>query len=146
MVSMREFQGKSHADQKQQRLVSHVTKKYLDYPQDFWANILWTDVTKVELFGRCVSQYIWRKTNTAFHKKIIIPIVKHGGSVMVFRTWTTCHNWWNHEFCTLSENPEGEWPAVSLLPQAQAHLGYAAGQWSQTHQQDHLWMPQEKLN
>ncbi len=22
-------------------------KKYLDYPQDFWANILWTDATKV---------------------------------------------------------------------------------------------------
>lgn len=59
-------------------------KKYLDYPQDFWANILWTDATKVELFGRCVSRYIWRKTNTAFHKKNIIPTVKHGGgSVMV---------------------------------------------------------------
>ncbi len=30
-------------------------KKYpQDYPQDFWANILWNDETKVELFGRCV--------------------------------------------------------------------------------------------
>ncbi len=37
-------------------------KKYLDYPQDFWANILWTDATKFELFGRCVSRYIWRKS------------------------------------------------------------------------------------
>ncbi len=60
-------------------------KKYLDYPQDFWANILWTDETKVELFGKCVSHYIWRKTNTAFHRKNIIPTVKHGGgSVMVW--------------------------------------------------------------
>ncbi len=60
-------------------------KKYLNYPQDFWANILWTDATKVELFGRCVSCYIWRKTNTAFHKKNIIPTVKYGGgSVMVW--------------------------------------------------------------
>ncbi len=50
-----------------------------------------------------------------------------------------CHHWWNHEFCTLSENPEGECPAVSLWSQAQAHLGYAAGQWSQTHQQVHFW-------
>ncbi len=52
---------------------------------DFWANILWTDETKVDLFGRCVSRYIWRKTNTAFHKKIILT-VKHGGggSVMVW--------------------------------------------------------------
>ncbi len=30
-----------------------------------------------------MSHYIWRKTNTAFHKKNIIPTVKHGGgSVM----------------------------------------------------------------
>ncbi len=58
-------------------------KKYLDYPQDIWANILWTDETKVELFGRCVSRYIWHKTNTGFHKKNIIPTVKHGGSVEV---------------------------------------------------------------
>ncbi len=60
-------------------------KKYLDYPQDFWTNIMWTIETKVELFGRCVSRYIWRKTNTAFHKKNIIPTVEHGcGSVMVW--------------------------------------------------------------
>ena len=60
-------------------------KKHLDDPQDFWENILWTDETKVELFGRCASRYIWRKTNTAFHKKNIIPTVKHGGgSVMVW--------------------------------------------------------------
>ncbi len=39
-------------------------KKYFDYPQDFWANILWIDETKVELFGRCVSRYIWHKTYT----------------------------------------------------------------------------------
>ncbi len=32
-----------------------------------------------------MSCYIWRKNNTAFHKKNIIPIVKHGGvSVMVW--------------------------------------------------------------
>ncbi len=32
-----------------------------------------------------MSRHIWRKTNTAFHKKNIIPTVKHGGgSVMVW--------------------------------------------------------------
>ncbi len=32
-----------------------------------------------------MSCYIWRKTNTAFHEKNIIPTVKHGGgSVMVW--------------------------------------------------------------
>ncbi len=60
-------------------------RKHLDYPQDFWENTLWTDETKVELFGRGVSRYIWRKSNTAFQKKNIIPTVKYGGgSVMVW--------------------------------------------------------------
>ncbi len=32
-----------------------------------------------------MSRYIWHKTNTAFHKKSVIPTVKHGGgSVMVW--------------------------------------------------------------
>ncbi len=56
-------------------------KIYLDCSQDFWAN---TDVTKVKLFGRCVSCYIWRKTNRAFHTKNIIPKVKHGGASVMF--------------------------------------------------------------
>uniref|UniRef100_A0AAY4D9A2 Transposase n=1 Tax=Denticeps clupeoides TaxID=299321 RepID=A0AAY4D9A2_9TELE len=39
---------------------------------------------KLIFFGRCVSRYIWRKSNTAFQKKNIIPTVKYGGgSVMV---------------------------------------------------------------
>ena len=60
-------------------------KKHLDHPQDFWDKILWTDESKVELFGRQGSGYIWRKANTAFHIKNIIPTVKHGGgSVMVW--------------------------------------------------------------
>ncbi len=54
-------------------------RKHLDAPQDFWENTLWTDETKVELFGRCVFHYIWHKSNTAFQKKNIIPTVKYGG-------------------------------------------------------------------
>ena len=60
-------------------------RKHLDDPQDLWENTLWTDKTKVELFGRCVCHYIWRKSNTAFQKKNIVPTVKYGGgSVMIW--------------------------------------------------------------
>ncbi|KAK3554864.1 hypothetical protein QTP86_000902 [Hemibagrus guttatus] len=48
-------------------------RKQLDDPQDFWENTLWTDEIKIELFGMSVSHYIWRKSNTAFQKKNIIP-------------------------------------------------------------------------
>ncbi|KAK3556132.1 hypothetical protein QTP70_005614 [Hemibagrus guttatus] len=44
-------------------------RKHLDDPQDFWS----------------VSHYVWHKSNTAFQKKNIIPIVKYGGgSVMAW--------------------------------------------------------------
>lgn len=42
--------------------------------------------------------------------------------------------------------PEGECLAVSLCPETQGHLGYAAGQWSKTHQQVYLWMDQRIQN
>ncbi|KAK3530954.1 hypothetical protein QTP70_007256 [Hemibagrus guttatus] len=60
-------------------------RKHLDDPQDFWENTLWPDETKMRLFGRSVSHYVWRKSNTAFQKKNITPTVKYGGgSVMVW--------------------------------------------------------------
>ncbi|KAG2456962.1 TCB1 transposase, partial [Polypterus senegalus] len=68
----------------------NFAKKHLNDCQDFWENTLWTDETKVKLFGRQMSRYIWRKRNTAFQKKNIIPTVKYGGgSVMVWGCFAT---------------------------------------------------------
>uniref|UniRef100_A0AAR2K1L6 Paired domain-containing protein n=1 Tax=Pygocentrus nattereri TaxID=42514 RepID=A0AAR2K1L6_PYGNA len=53
----------------------NFSKTHLDDPQHFWENILWTYLLRI----------IWRKRNTAFQKKNIIPTVKYGGgSVMVW--------------------------------------------------------------
>ena len=54
-------------------------KLHLNKPQDFWNNVLWTDQTKVELFGHNAQQHVWRKPNTAYQHKHLIPTVKHGG-------------------------------------------------------------------
>ncbi|KAJ4933683.1 hypothetical protein JOQ06_030507 [Pogonophryne albipinna] len=35
-------------------------KEHLDVPQHYWQNILSTDETKVELFGRNTQRYVWR--------------------------------------------------------------------------------------
>ena len=44
-----------------------------------WQNVLWSDETKMELFGLNAKRYAWRKPNTAHHPKNTIPTVKHGG-------------------------------------------------------------------
>ena len=39
--------------------------------------ILWSDETKIELFGLNVKHHVWRKPGT-------IPTGKHGGSIMLW--------------------------------------------------------------
>ncbi len=64
-IRKRQKQQKPLPTKKNTKACLTFAKKYLDYSyKDFWVNILWTDETKVELFERCVSHYIWRKTNT----------------------------------------------------------------------------------
>jgi len=58
---------------------------HLDETDDFWNNVLWTDESKVELFGRNHKRFVWRKKNSADAHKNLVPTVKHGGgSVMVW--------------------------------------------------------------
>uniref|UniRef100_A0A8C6Q7I4 Transposase n=1 Tax=Nothobranchius furzeri TaxID=105023 RepID=A0A8C6Q7I4_NOTFU len=67
------------------RACLNFDKKHLNDRQDFWENTLWTDETKVKLFGRQIYRYIWRRSNTTFQTKNIKPTVKYGGgSVMVW--------------------------------------------------------------
>lgn len=60
-------------------------KTHLKSPKCMWENVLWSDETKVELFGHNSKRYVWRKTNTAHHPNNTIPTVKHGGgSIMLW--------------------------------------------------------------
>uniref|UniRef100_A0A803JK91 Uncharacterized protein n=1 Tax=Xenopus tropicalis TaxID=8364 RepID=A0A803JK91_XENTR len=52
---------------------------------NMWKKILWSDETKMELFGQNAKRYVWRKTNTAHHSEHTIPTVKYGGgSIMLW--------------------------------------------------------------
>ncbi len=47
--------------------------------------ILWSDETKIELFGLNSKRYVWRKPGTAHHLSDTVPTVKHGGgSIMLW--------------------------------------------------------------
>ncbi len=41
--------------------------------------MLWSDETKIELFGINSIRCVWRKRNADYHLKNTIPTVKHGG-------------------------------------------------------------------
>uniref|UniRef100_A0A8C5MLE8 Transposase n=1 Tax=Leptobrachium leishanense TaxID=445787 RepID=A0A8C5MLE8_9ANUR len=59
-------------------------KMYSSKPKSFWETILWTDETKIELFGKAHHSTVYRKWNEAYKEKNTVPTVKYGGGSMMF--------------------------------------------------------------
>ena len=57
------------------------TKRHMKDSQTMRNKILWSDETKIELFGLNAKRHIWRKPGT-------IPTVKHGGGSIML--WGCC--------------------------------------------------------
>ncbi|KAK3533116.1 hypothetical protein QTP70_007304 [Hemibagrus guttatus] len=54
-------------------------REHLDDPEEDWENVMWSDETKIELFGKNSTCHAWRRKNAELHPKNTIPTVKHGG-------------------------------------------------------------------
>ncbi|CAI5670205.1 unnamed protein product [Oreochromis niloticus] len=54
-------------------------REHMDDTAEDWENVMWSDETKVELFGINSTRRVWRTKNTELHPKNTIPTVKHGG-------------------------------------------------------------------
>lgn len=54
-------------------------KAYINKPKEFWNNVLFTDETKINLFGPDGGQKVWRKPRTELLVQNLVPTVKHGG-------------------------------------------------------------------
>ncbi|KAI3357191.1 hypothetical protein L3Q82_015646, partial [Scortum barcoo] len=54
-------------------------KMHLKDSQTMRNKILWSDETKIELFGVNARRHVWRKPGTTHHQANTIPTVKHGG-------------------------------------------------------------------
>ncbi len=52
---------------------------------DYWNHVLWSDETKINLFGSDGVKRVWRQPGEEYKDKYVLPTVKHnGGSVMVW--------------------------------------------------------------
>ncbi len=56
----------------------------------YWNHILWSDETKINLFGSDGVKRVWRQPGEEYKDKSVLPTVKHGwGSVMVWGCMST---------------------------------------------------------
>ncbi len=52
---------------------------------EYWNHVLWSDETKINLFGSDGVKRVWRQPGEDYKDKCVLPPVKHGGgSVMVW--------------------------------------------------------------
>ncbi|KAI4904455.1 hypothetical protein NFI96_001674 [Prochilodus magdalenae] len=56
---------------------------HLNDPEEEWEKVMWSDETKIELFGLNSTRHIWRKKNDEYNPKNTIPTVKHGGGNII---------------------------------------------------------------
>ena len=65
------------------------TQEHLDDPEEAWEKVMWSDETKMELFGINSTCQVWRKRNAEYNPKNTIPILKHGGgNLMLWRCFS----------------------------------------------------------
>ncbi len=53
-------------------------KDNLDDPEEAWEKVMWSDETKILIFGINSTRHVWRKKDE-YNLKNTIPTVKHGG-------------------------------------------------------------------
>lgn len=80
---------------KKQYCVPEVAKKLLTHEQSYWEIALWTDESKVELFGKNTWHYIWHKKRTSYRYENVITTVKYcWANIRTGASWfglTACH-------------------------------------------------------
>ncbi len=62
-----------------QRIDVQACLKFANDSEENWVKVLWSDETKIELFGINSTRCVWRRRNAAYDPKNTIPTVKHGG-------------------------------------------------------------------
>ncbi len=59
-------------------------KDHLDDPEEAWEKLMWSNETKIELFGINSTSRVWRKKKDEYNPKNTIPTEKHeGGNIML---------------------------------------------------------------
>ncbi len=59
-------------------------REHLDDPEEDWEKVIWSDETKIELFGKNSTCPVWRRKNAELLPKNTIPTVNMGVETSCF--------------------------------------------------------------
>lgn len=60
-------------------------KQHLNKREEYWNTVIFSDESKLNIFGSDGRRMVWRKNNTELNPQNLIPTIKHdGGSVLVW--------------------------------------------------------------
>ncbi len=77
--------------------------KFANESEENWVKVLWSDETKIQLFGINSTRCVWRRRNAAYDPKNTIPTVKHwGGNITLWSVFLLR----GQDNCTASK---GQW-------------------------------------
>ncbi len=106
--------------------------------------VLWSDQTKIELFGINSTRRVWRRSNAACDPKNSFPTVKHGGGNIM------------HWGCLFLQRGQDNYAASkgtmdgAMYRQGQGiengWMGIPAWQWPQTHSKGNKELAQEEAH
>lgn len=82
-------------------------KTHLKETPNYWKRILWSDETKINLFGNDGPAKVWRKPNEALKSKNIRPTMKHGGGCIMVWGSMSAGGVGNLAFIDTTMNAEG---------------------------------------
>ncbi len=64
---------------------------------DYWNHVLWSDETKINVFGSDGVKRVWQQPGEEYKDKCVLPTVKHGGgSVMVWGCMSVMPALWRY--------------------------------------------------
>ena len=106
-------------------------KKHEKESETMRRKILWSDGTKIELFGLNAKCYVWQKPSTAHNPYNTIPTVKHGcGSIMLWGCFSApgSKDRGTNEWSQIQANPSGETASECKSPWTAAKIYIPKGQ------------------
>ncbi len=79
LSSQKEASSKDDAKKALKQFAEDKQTKDMDY----WNNVLWSDETKINLFGSDGVKHVWRQPGELYKDKCVLPTVKHGGGGVI---------------------------------------------------------------